>query len=132
MTASIEVTRGIRIGSRVIQRTKVYTSDFVDSWEFDIADGQTDRLCNVHIAYPTVELIFFLSSQDVLVEWNDNAGSSGSISLKANVPWLWIFDDTGNVSDLWPQSPTSLTALYVTNASGETATIQIETLNPQS
>jgi hypothetical protein len=62
--------------------------------------------------------VFIASNRDVLVEFNSNAGSGGSLSLEADVPYMW---QNGDVNALLITA--DITAVYVSNASGEDATL---------
>ncbi len=56
------------------------------------------------------------------MEWNDNVGTQGSISLKANVPFVQPIS-----TDLYhtPKIDEDVTDLYFTNTSGADANIII-------
>jgi hypothetical protein len=81
------------------------------------------------ITLPTVDVsecvaIFILSTQDVLLETNSGTPGAGvdALTLKANEPYVW-----------WKNAPfTNVlvadieTGVYITNASGATATVTLE------
>ena len=104
----------------------VKTSTGRVSWEEDIATGITDGQINC----PTVdvselELLYIKSTQDVLLETNAaNAAGGNTLTLKADEPYVW-----------WSGCPyTNMIALdivtnvFITNASGATATITFEAI----
>lgn len=96
------------------------------SWEEDVATATTDGQINC----PTVdvselELLYIKSTQDVTLETNAADASGGNtLNLKANEPYVW-----------WSGAPfvnmitaDIVTNVFVTNASGATATITFEAI----
>ena len=97
------------------------------SWQEDISTGATDS----KIECPTLDIsackqIFIMSTQDIIFETNSGTPGAGvdSLTLKANEPYAW-----------WLAAPfvnmitTDITTgVYITNASGATATISFDAI----
>lgn len=100
-----------------------YSTDGLDSRDLVIPDSTTDQLVDLAFTRADCSLILFFSDQDVTLEFNDDAGGGGSISLGADFPWIWHTDKEDlTLSDV---ITADVTALYVTNASGSEANVQV-------
>lgn len=78
------------------------------------ASNQLISLAGVDISQ--LKGVWIVSDQDVLVEFNSNAGSGGALTLEANIPYVWT---VGDVNALLITA--DITAVYVSNASGAEA-----------
>ncbi len=87
-------------------------------------DGTLDRIVTCAIDYSALKSLFVLSNQDITIELNNPGGGSAAAdetwALKANQPIDWQINDVMDA----PLSA-DVTVIYVTNASGETANLQI-------
>lgn len=89
----------------------------------DIADGQTDVEIACVLDVSEIKALYIVSSQDITLETNNGASPTDSLSLKADEPVMWHADSLeANLLT------TDVTALFVTNASGASANLQIECL----
>ena len=84
-----------------------------------VADSETDLEITATLDVSEVKALAIMSTVDVLLEINDNAGGGGSVSLVANKPLLW--DEKSYYSNLFAADWTSI---FITTAAGE-ATITI-------
>jgi hypothetical protein len=120
--ADMNFSFSINVGGQVRTYRKVATADDpvnVNVGPIAIANGQTDKLHSIGgIDISQLKGVFIASNRDVLIEFNSNAGSGGSISLEANVPYTWL---VGDVHTLLITA--DVTAVYITNASGEAAEV---------
>lgn len=88
-----------------------------------VSNGQTDFQINVAIDVSAVKTFYLVSDQAVTVETNNGTTPTNTISLTANDPYVWwtnsydTFKLTGDV-----------TALFITNASGSTANIELRAI----
>jgi hypothetical protein len=89
-----------------------------------IADTTTDGLVALAIDVSQLESAFILSDQDLTLETNSGSAADATISLKANEPLIWR-KATYFVN---PFGSTDVTALYVTNASGSSASLRARLL----
>jgi len=102
--------------------TKSYTGTLSVTVDGEtVADSQTDQLLVMSLDVSAVKSFWMVSDQALTVETNDGTTPADTIVLVANVPYVWCTDsyDTFLLG-------TDVTALYLTNASGSTATLKIE------
>lgn len=83
-----------------------------------IATATTDAQINVAIDVSAVNSFVLVSTQAVTIETNSGSEADNTISLKANVPYIWNTDSYDSFL-----LTADVTALFVTNASGATATL---------
>ena len=104
-----------------------YTSTHTVEIDEPIADAQTDQEITLAIDISAVKAFFLVSDQALTVEGNDSVGVAGSVTLVANVPYTWTTDtyDTFKFT-------ADLTSIFVTNASGATANLQLRCLQDAS
>jgi len=88
-----------------------------------IADGVTDQLVTIAIDLSELESLYILSDQAVTIETNNGAAPADTFSMLADTPLVWHSTD-------YHANPLSVdvAALYITNASGSTANIDIRVL----
>lgn len=89
--------------------------------QVSIPDSSTDLLVNFACDVSQLQLIYMKSDQDITIETNDGTTPDDTINLKAGKPYVWY---TG--SYFTNLLTTDVTALYVTNSSGSTATLEID------
>lgn len=92
-----------------------------------IADGQTNKQLSFTLDVSAVKSFFMVSDQDVTFETNDGSSPDDTIALKAGVPYVWNTDSY----DAFLLG-TDVTAIFITNASGETATLEIRAVQDPS
>ncbi len=89
-----------------------------------LADGLVDRIITCAIDYSAMQSLFVSSDQDITIELNNPGGGSAAADetwdLLADQPIDW---QEGDVMDA-PLSA-DVTVIYVTNASGSTANLEI-------
>jgi hypothetical protein len=85
-----------------------------------VADSVTDQLIVISIDVSQIKSIYILSTQDLTLETNNSGAPVDTISLVANMPYIWTTDsyDTNKLG-------TDVTAIYLTNSSGATATFDL-------
>lgn len=88
-----------------------------------IATGQTDKLVQFVSDISTIALFVMISDQNITVETNSGSAADKSFTVLANVPVIWY---TGIGTTVTQFLAADVTALYITNASGSTARLQIE------
>lgn len=117
------VSQSIDSGAGAITKSKTYTNSGRISISEDIATAITDGPIIVAIDVSAVESFLLVSNQDVTIETNNATTPSDTINLLAGVPYIWTTDSYDTL-----KLTVDVTIIYVTNASGATATIQIEAL----
>jgi len=115
ITRSVSSSGGEGLGA-----TNSYSAASETKLSETVADGITDKLVNIAIDVSEVKSFFILSDYAVTVETNDGGAPSNTLVLKANVPYMWDTDsyDTFKLT-------VDVTKIYLTNASGSTATVEI-------
>ena len=113
-------TATVMAPSGQITYSKQYTASQSVEVDESFADSTTDTQVNLAVDISAVQVFFMACDQDVTVEANDGAGAAGTVSLKANVPYVWTADSYDSIA--WTAD---LTALFITNSSGSTATLKI-------
>lgn len=120
------ITRSYGTGGRTIAATTSYTGDVVASLNVAIPTASDGLLVpfSMERGQGIVSMVI-MSDQAMVVYTNaDAGGATDTITLLANVPYIWHTDwyDTCLIT-------ADITALYVDQASGSTATLQIEILS---
>jgi len=112
-------------GARGINGTKAYTGDGQTSEDVAVAKNASDLHVVIGIDVSEIQSVFMLCDQDLTVCTNDVAGGSPdeTISLKANVPYIWTTDSYD--SNLLA---TDITDLYLTEGDVAACTFQLEVL----
>lgn len=85
-----------------------------------VADSVTDQEITITIDVSAIQSIYILSDQALTVETNNGGAPVDTITLVANTPYIW---HTG--SYFTNLLATDVTALFLTNASGSTATFNL-------
>ena len=87
-----------------------------------VADSVTDQEIVISIDVSALTAIYISSTRDMTLETNNAGTPVDTIALKANVPYVWSTDlNSYNVNKL----ATDVTALFLTNASGASATFNL-------
>lgn len=88
-----------------------------------VADSTTNLLMNIAIDVSAVTSFYMCSDKALTVKTNSSGSPDNTIVLKANVPYIWNSDsyDTFKLT-------ADVTKIYVTNASGASAALEIHCL----
>ena len=86
----------------------------------DVATAQTDYEIVVAVDVSAIQCIMIVSTEDVLFETNDGTTPDDTISLLADVPYIWDTD-----SYFVNLLTVDITSVFITNASGATANIKM-------
>lgn len=122
MSQSAVVSNKFVGGGILSSGEKTYTGDELVVQSFTVADAVTDQQRTLNIDVSEMQVAFFLSDQDVTMEWNDGAGAQGSLALKAGVAFIErLAADQYHAALL----TVDVTDAYFTNASGSVANITI-------
>ena len=108
-------------GSASRSTTQSFTGSGAISISESVSNGGTDVQINVAMDVSALKSVWINSDQAVTLETNSGSAADETISLLANQPYIWY---TG--SYFTNLLATDITAIFITNASGATATIQIE------
>jgi hypothetical protein len=83
-----------------------------------VATAETDYELNFDLDVSACKSFYLESDQDVTFETNDGAAPGNTIALKANKAYLWHVDAYDSFL-----LTVDVTSVFITNASGSTATI---------
>ena len=108
-------------GVSVVSGEKDVTDTLRISLSESVDTGQTDKQIAVTIDEDALKAFWLSSTQNVTVETNSGSAAQETFALVAGVPVIWTGTGTKPISD-------DVTGLFVTNASGATATITLEAL----
>jgi len=84
-----------------------------------VATGETDYELNFDLDVSACKSFYLESNQDVTFETNSGAAADDTIALKADEPYVWHT----NSYDSFLLSTDITAGVFITNASGSTATI---------
>lgn len=103
-----------------LERTKAYSASGETNFSESITTATTDGPIVVAIDVSAVKSFYLVSDQAVTIETNSGSAADDTIVLKAAIPYIWNTDSY----DAFLLG-TDVTVIYVTNASGATATIEL-------
>lgn len=123
MAFSATFEENIAIGGVTRHKTNTISNSGRTSFDESVATGETDYEINIDLDVSAVKAFFLVSDQNVTFEVNDGAGAGGSLSLVANIPYIWYTNKYDSFT-----FGTDWTSVFITNASGSTASIQCEAI----
>lgn len=110
-------------GGKSLTKENNFTGDGRQSIEVEVATAETDFEIACVLDVSELESLYIVSSETVTFETNDGAAPDETIALVADVPYIWT--SSSYHTNLLA---TDITALFITNASGATATVNMEFL----
>jgi hypothetical protein len=113
------------LGNTVSASNTATTTDphVTDSGNVVVANGQTNKEVVLAIDFSQLKAIFISSDRAVLIETNDGTTPDDTITLAANVPYIW---QVGSASACLITE--DVTKVFVTNASGADANLRFRVL----
>ncbi len=120
MSFSHTAALNLASASGTLERTKAYSGSGEINISESVVTASTDLAITCAIDVSAVKSFYVVSDQAVTLETNSGGSPTNTIVLKAGVPYQWNTDSyntfllTGDV-----------TVIYVTNASGSTAAIEL-------
>lgn len=123
MAHQFQFTEKVVIGGVSTQDVNTLSAGQRIAIDESIPDSSSDLLVALAIDVSQVKGVYILSDQDITLETNDGSSPDNTLALKAGIPYVWYtnkYDALKFTSDI--------TALYVTNASGEAARLIAEFL----
>lgn len=107
--------------SETISKSVSLSSGAVVDIDEAIADDTTDGLVALTLDVSQLKLVYIVCDQAVTLETNSSSSPDDTLTLTADTPVLWYVGCGYPIGDLFSAD---VTALYVTNASGGTATLR--------
>lgn len=123
MALSASIQQDIQIAGVVRTKTNTFTGTVVQRIEKTINDAQTDVDIDIAMDVSQIQAIYIVADVAMTLETNDGTTPAETISLVANVPYVWHTNDY--FTNLLA---TDITSLFVTNASGSNGTFTLEAL----
>jgi hypothetical protein len=124
MSHTFQFTERVTIGNETTTANNSVTAGQLISIEEAIPDSSTDLLVALSVDVSQIRGVYIESDQALLLETNDGSSPDDTLTLVAGIPYVWYtskYDALFCIGD-------DITALYVTNASGETANLKIKLL----
>lgn len=126
MSVSYIVTQSVRIGNNTVSYSVTKTNEGEQTLSTTIATGVTNREYSLAFTTTNVDVLYLYSSQDVTLKTNDSGSPADTITLDAANPLVWVKDS--GVPFPLDGTAGAITKLFVTNASGSTATLEFHIL----
>lgn len=121
--ASITVRRVFSYGAETpLDYTETITADNVLSYSLSVPTATTDQQVLIAVTLAAMKAYYIVSDKAITIETNATDATGGdTIVLVANQPIMWT---TGSPA-MTKHFTQNITTMYITNASGATATIEI-------
>lgn len=123
MATSYGVTYALAAPSGTVSRSLSFSASAVTELSESVATASTDTLISVSIDVSAVKAFYLVSSAAITVETNSGSAADDTLSLVAGQPYVW---HTGSYDTFL--LGTDVTGLYITNASGSTAAIELRVI----
>lgn len=117
------ITRQLTDGGNQVSAIETVEAEGRKSVDVNVPDSSTDLQVEVVIDVSTVKSIYIKSDQDVTIETNDGTTPADTLAIKANAPYVWTENSVDSLA-----LGTDVTDLFITNASGSAARVQLEAL----
>lgn len=114
------IKQSVASATGTVETSNSYSGSSIVEVVESIAIAAADFAINIAIDVSAVKSIFILSDQDLTLETNDGTTPDDTITLKANVPYIWNADSY----DVFLLT-TDVTQLLLTNASGVIASLRV-------
>lgn len=115
------ITRKVAVGQGSVGGSVTKNAGARFSMDVDVANGVTNGQHVLPMDVSQIKSFFILSDKNVLIETNSGSSPDDTLTLLAGIPYEW-YEGSAAAFELG----TDVTAIYITNASGATARIQIE------
>ena len=118
---AITISRNVTGGGLSVSQDTTVTGDSTITVNTSVADSVTDQLLTISLDQSLLKGYYIHSTFAITVETNSSSAPTDTIVLVANVPLVH-----GATTDLYTGLITAdVTAIYLTNASGSTATVKM-------
>ena len=124
MAFTVTLLERITVGGVTTDKTQAPSEGARSGISESIADSETDKEVGFTLDFSACKFFYINSDQDVLVETNSGSAADDTLTLLANVPYIWHVNSNHTFL-----IGTDITALFVTNASGSAALLTIEEIH---
>lgn len=115
---NITITQTIGDSGDTISASTTHAVQTIAKLKEAIPDSSTDLEFLIAIDVSALKVFYMCADQDITIETNDGTAPDETFSLLANKPITWQEGETAIFGQ-------DITALYATNSSGSSATLQI-------
>ena len=126
MSVSYVITQSVREGNNTVSYAVTKTADGQASYSGSVVTATTNQEVSMAFTTTNVVAIYLYSSTDLTVKSNSSGSPDDTITLDGGVPLVWIKDS--GITCPFAGSSGAITKLYITNASGSTATVEFRVL----
>ncbi len=125
MSISHTISFSYTTAAGTINQTAVIEAEAEERQEIVIASDATDYEVDVHIPNDEVQAFILLADVTLSLEYNNNTGTHGDITLTADVPLIWWASAPWALTDImsYDAGAVDITKFFVTNDGGTTATV---------
>lgn len=120
MSHTVKIKRGWSLDGEVLDKEETVTAGQVVTIDEEVADSETDYEIALTLDVSQLQALYITSDFAVTLETNDGGAAVDTIELAAGGCVIWSISDGLTLCPLG----TDVTALFVTNASGSTATVR--------
>lgn len=118
------IARSWTNGSRSIPNSIPITGGSEVNWDATVATGVTNQSQTFAMTVANMQSLYILSNTNVTLKTNSTGSPANTINLLANVPLVW--QTGGYYTNLFT---TDVTVIYLTNSSGQQATVRARFLS---
>lgn len=123
MSFSAVITEKIAVGDSVVNKTNTLSSGGKVSLDESIANAVTNGAIVFTLDVSQVKAFYLVSDQALTVKTNSSGSPDNTITLVAGIPYVWYTSKYDSF-----KLTVDVTVLYVTNASGSAARMQLEAI----
>lgn len=120
MTFAVTTRESATSNSMNVDSNRSFEGESQASVQTTIADGATDQEILLAIDISATKLVVFKSTQAVTVKTNSSGAPDDTLALTANIPMIWREGDYNAIF-----LSVDVSSIFVTNASGSDATLQV-------
>lgn len=108
-----------------ISQTVTPTAEGERNYNVTVNAATTDKQVEMPIDVSEVKSLYIHSDQNITIEYNDNAGAQGTLTVTANKPIIWY---VGCGYAITAVLAVDVTNFYITNAGASAANVKIRIL----
>lgn len=118
MPFTVRSTKSVVEGATSLSASVDHSCDVVAKMSESVVDATTDAEYLISLDVSKLQVFSMLSTQDMTVKTNSSGSPQETFTLTAGAPVVWQVGDAAIFAG-------DVTALYLTNASGATATFTL-------
>ena len=111
-------------GSTALNVEVSQSADSEQNLSTTVETGVTDGEATLSVDFSAMLALYISSTEDILIETNDGTTPDDALTITADVPLVWTY--ASGITN--PITADIVTNIFITNASGSTATVEIRIL----